>query len=175
VHRPSSKGAKPLFIVIKVINIIYLRALSRKIWVFRSSTALLNWGVDFTISLWLALCKGFKSLKNHFWLVCNLCWSEDFFLNWTTFYKANSLEGNLLRVSSNIGVNREISPKWIQLIWTRSDEDNPKIWCAGLAFHVSFSKRAVQIFERNLGWLKIALGGLWIHSTGTGNSNVNCV
>ena len=34
--------------------------------------------------------------------------------------------------------------------------DNPNIWSGGLAFHVSFSKRAVQ--KRNIGWLKIAVG-----------------
>ena len=33
------------------------------------------------------------------------------------------------------------------------------------AFRGSFSKRAVQMFERNISWLKIKVEDLWIHST----------
>jgi len=38
----------------------------------------------------------------------------------------------------------------------------------GFSFHVSFLKRTVEMFVRNLSWLKIAVGDLWIHSTTPG-------
>ena len=41
----------------------------------------------------------------------------------------------------------------------------------GLYFRVSCSKRAVQMFVRNIGWVKIEVGD-WIHSTRTSNSKV---
>jgi len=42
----------------------------------------------------------------------------------------------------------------------------------GFSFNVSFSKRAVQMFVKNIGWLKIAVGDWWIHSTAPGMKTV---
>jgi len=42
----------------------------------------------------------------------------------------------------------------------------------GFPFNVSFSKRAVQMFVRNISWLKIAMGDLWIHFTAPGMNTV---
>ena len=42
----------------------------------------------------------------------------------------------------------------------------------GLSFNIFFSKRAVQMFVRNVGWLQIAVGDLWFHSTAPGKNTV---
>jgi len=42
-------------------------------------------------------------------------------------------------------------------------KEHPEILSGGFSIHISFSKRTVEIFKRNIDWLKIEVGNS-IHS-----------
>ena len=89
------------------------------------------------------------------------------------FFRSKFPGWDFHHVSSNVGVTPEISP--IELIWAQETKKSPKIFSGGFALHDSFSKRAVQIFERHIGWLEIEMGDSWIHFTRTNDSEINRV
>jgi len=60
--------------------------------------------------------------------------------------------------------NASILAIWEELIWAQRNEKKSRE-SGAFTFHGSLSKRAVQIFERNIAWLKIEVGDFWIHST----------
>ena len=53
---------------------------------------------------------------------------------------------------------------------SRNEGNNPEIKAGAV---ISFSKRDIQMFGRNVDWLKIAMVDLLIHSTWKSNSGIN--
>jgi hypothetical protein len=61
------------------------------------------------------------------------------------------IEGDFLRLASDVGVIQIISPDGSYSLELKKRRKKSRDWGGGFAFHVSFSKRSVQMFARNIG------------------------